>query len=182
MWSEKRPIRKTVVNHTQRVKQAMDFGMKFDSSPTVMQELSQEGPFTLFCPTNEAMSKIKTSAWDRLWEEDVDRFMRHHVIKGKWGIEDLAIAAMGDNAPPISVQDKHAYELLHPKHQTGQPQRLPLPINSLAKQELSVTTEGSLEDWNRVVRIGGAAITKSNIRCWNGYVHFIDRPLIPRWH
>merc|ERR1719369_2646173 len=82
-WSEKRPIRKTVINHAQRVKQVREFGIHFNKSSGVMQELSQQGPFTLFCPTNEAMDMIKESAWDRLWDDEHAKFLRHHALKGR---------------------------------------------------------------------------------------------------
>lgn len=151
-WSEHRPIRKTVVNHAQRVNQIKAFGERLELSPTVVQELSQEGPFTLFCPTNDAMALIQESAWDKLWEEERSQFLRHHVVKGRWGIADLAAAK-------------------------DQPNKLV----SLANQPLPVAVHGSLEEMNREVRVAGAMVTKSNVRCWNGYVHIIDRPLVPRW-
>merc|ERR1712085_226246 len=167
-WPEKRPIRKTVVNHAQRVKQVRTFGQRFDMSPEVMQELSQEGPFTLFCPTNEAMDMIREDAWNKLWDQERALFLKHHCIRGKWGIEDLVAAdlrpkttdAIVANVPPVP--------------------RLP-PVFSLADQPLPVEVSGRHEDMDREVRIGGARVTKYNVRCWNGYLHMIDRPLIPRW-
>mmetsp|Transcript_53652 Transcript_53652/g.120988 ORF Transcript_53652/g.120988 Transcript_53652/m.120988 type:complete len:201 (+) Transcript_53652:133-735(+) len=148
-WSEHRPIRKTVVNHAQRVKQLRAFGERLDMSPAVIQELSQDGPFTLFCPSNDAMDLVRESAWEKLWEEERAQFLRHHVVKGKWGIADLVNGKAG--------------------------------LISMADQPLPVTVDGTLEDMNRVVTVGGAGLTKWNIRCWNGYVHILDRPLIPRW-
>eukprot|EP00931_Biecheleriopsis_adriatica_P004387 TRINITY_DN106065_c0_g1_i1.p1 TRINITY_DN106065_c0_g1~~TRINITY_DN106065_c0_g1_i1.p1 ORF type:complete len:227 (-),score=32.13 TRINITY_DN106065_c0_g1_i1:125-745(-) len=150
-WSEKRPIRKTVVNHVQKVSQSRMFGQVLDASPSVLQELSQEGPYTLFCPNNFAMDLIRESAWEKLWEEEKATFLRHHAVRGKWGIADL-VAAQGGNQ-----------------------------LMSLAEQPLSVSVTGSLETMDREVQIDGAAVTKANIRCWNGYVHIVDRPLIPRW-
>mmetsp|Transcript_59535 Transcript_59535/g.94143 ORF Transcript_59535/g.94143 Transcript_59535/m.94143 type:complete len:201 (+) Transcript_59535:18-620(+) len=148
-WSEKSMIRKTVVNHVQRVTSARSFGTRLDSAPGVIQELSQEGPFTLFCPTNEAMELIKEDAWDKLWDEELNRFFRHHVVRGKWGIADLV---------------EHSSQ-----------------VKSLADQPLQISVSGSLECHDRQVFIEKARLTKANIRCWNGYVHFLDRPLIPRW-
>mmetsp|Transcript_78014 Transcript_78014/g.252519 ORF Transcript_78014/g.252519 Transcript_78014/m.252519 type:complete len:205 (-) Transcript_78014:31-645(-) len=152
-WSEHRPIRKTVVNHAQRVKQVRAFGQRFDMAPWVVQELSQQGPFTLFCPTDEAMGLIRESAWAKLWDEEQATFLRHHAVKGRWGIADL-VAACGQSDALVSM----------------------------AELPLSVAVQGSLEEMTREVRVAGAAVTKSNVRCWNGYVHVIDRPLIPpRW-
>mmetsp|Transcript_2975 Transcript_2975/g.5160 ORF Transcript_2975/g.5160 Transcript_2975/m.5160 type:complete len:204 (-) Transcript_2975:59-670(-) len=149
--SEKKAIRKTVVNHVQRVTSAREFGTRLDESPTVIQELSQEGPFTLFCPSNTAMEMIREDAWEKLWGEEKAKFFRHHVVRGKWGIADLVRA----------MESKE--------------------VKSLANQHLNVTVSGSLETMDRVVHINGATLTKANIRCWNGYVHFLDRPLIPRF-
>ncbi|CAJ1336655.1 unnamed protein product, partial [Effrenium voratum] len=42
-------------------------------------ELSQEGPFTLFCPRNQAMELIRPEAWEKLWDEERNKFFRHHV-------------------------------------------------------------------------------------------------------
>eukprot|EP00747_Dinoflagellata_sp_TGD_P166241 gnl/TRDRNA2_/TRDRNA2_188725_c0_seq1.p1 gnl/TRDRNA2_/TRDRNA2_188725_c0~~gnl/TRDRNA2_/TRDRNA2_188725_c0_seq1.p1 ORF type:complete len:201 (-),score=33.77 gnl/TRDRNA2_/TRDRNA2_188725_c0_seq1:109-711(-) len=154
-WSERRPIRKTVVNHAQRVKQTRSFGNLIEEVPSVIQELSQEGPFTMFCPNNDAMDMIRESAWDKLWNEDRCHFIRHHTVLGRWSLADL-VAAEG------AADQKDG-------------------VMSLAEQPLEVTVEGSLETMDRVVRIGGAAVTKGNIRCWNGYCHIIDRPLMPRW-
>ncbi|CAK0824392.1 unnamed protein product [Prorocentrum cordatum] len=69
-WSEMRPIRKTVVNHAQRVGQVRAFGQCLEDSPGVIQELSTEGPFTLFCPNNEAMELIPDASWEKLWSEE----------------------------------------------------------------------------------------------------------------
>lgn len=151
-WSENRSIRKTIVNHAQMVKQTRTFGTGLESAPSVIQELSQDGPFTLFCPNNEAMEMIKESAWEKLWDEEKAKFFRNHAVKGRWGIADLVEAS--------SKQDQ---------------------VRSLAEQPLPITVTGSLETYDRVVKIGGATITKVNIRCWNGYVHIVDRPLVPRW-
>jgi len=170
-WSEKRPIRKTVVNHVQRVKQVRSFGERFDFSPEVMQELSQDGPFTLFCPTNAAMDMIKEAAWDKLWDQERALFMRNHVIRGKWGIEDLAAAAKGETRIEPTGNPAHFAPVPMPE----------LPLWSLAEQPLNVEVSGSLDSMNREVQIAGAKIEKANIRCWNGYVHFVDKPLVPRW-
>eukprot|EP00442_Polarella_glacialis_P038482 CAMPEP_0115071070 /NCGR_PEP_ID=MMETSP0227-20121206/13465_1 /TAXON_ID=89957 /ORGANISM="Polarella glacialis, Strain CCMP 1383" /LENGTH=201 /DNA_ID=CAMNT_0002457655 /DNA_START=92 /DNA_END=694 /DNA_ORIENTATION=- len=150
-WSENKMIRKTIVNHAMKVRQTREFGNQLDASPSVTQELSQDGPFTLFCPNNDAMEMIRESAWEKLWDEEKARFLRNHVVRGKWGIADLA-AAHGSKE-----------------------------VKSLAEQGLEVTVTGSLETMDRVVQIGGATVTKANIRCWNGYVHIIDRPLVPRF-
>lgn len=176
-WSEQRPIRKTVVNHAQRVKQIRAFGDRFNATPTVMQELSQSGPFTLFCPTNQAMDMILESAWDKLWEEERARFLRHHAVKGRWGIEELVAAAAGETMLSFFATSPAATGA-----RISQPQMMPRkPLMSMADQPLPIQVSGSLEEMNRVVRIAGAAVKKANIRCWNGYVHLIDRPLVPRW-
>mmetsp|Transcript_95844 Transcript_95844/g.228292 ORF Transcript_95844/g.228292 Transcript_95844/m.228292 type:complete len:204 (-) Transcript_95844:68-679(-) len=151
-WSEHKDIRKTVVNHVQRVTSARAFGTRLDMCPSVIQELSQEGPFTLFCPRNQAMELIRPEAWEKLWDEERNKFFRHHVVRGKWGIKDLAEA-----------------------------EKSRAKVESLAEQPLKITATGSLETHDRQVFVDGARITKTNIRCWNGYVHFLDRPLIPRW-
>mmetsp|Transcript_79534 Transcript_79534/g.137974 ORF Transcript_79534/g.137974 Transcript_79534/m.137974 type:complete len:196 (-) Transcript_79534:74-661(-) len=151
-WSEHRPIRKTVINHAQRVSQIRTFGSLLEEAPSVIQELSQEGPFTFLIPNNEAMDMIMDSAWEKLWTEDKVRFFRNHALRGRWGIADL-VAAQGKRNEVISLAD----------------------------QELRVKVAGSLENMNRVVQVGEAAVTKPNIRCWNGYVHIIDHPLVPRW-
>eukprot|EP00811_Abedinium_folium_P006579 NODE_16063_length_1014_cov_3.223224.p1 GENE.NODE_16063_length_1014_cov_3.223224~~NODE_16063_length_1014_cov_3.223224.p1 ORF type:complete len:224 (-),score=56.91 NODE_16063_length_1014_cov_3.223224:343-933(-) len=152
-WSEKRPIRKTVVNHAQRVRRLSSFGTHFNDRADVMQELSQPGPFTLFVPTNEAMSVIRDSAWDKLWDEERALFLRHHAVIGGFRLVDL----LGDGEEP------------------------PEKLLSLAGQPLPLTVTGSLETMDRVVRIAGAAVTKANIRCWNGFVHIIDQPIVPSW-
>ena len=141
-------IRKTVVNHVQRVTSARSFGTRLDSAPLVIQELSQQGPFTLFCPTNKAMERIQEDAWEKLWDEELHRFFRHHAVRGRYGIADLV--------------------------ESNQ-------VKSLAEQPLNISVTGSLEGHDRQVFVDGARLTKANIRCWNGYVHFLDRPLIPRW-
>eukprot|EP00929_Paragymnodinium_shiwhaense_P089930 TRINITY_DN50136_c0_g1_i1.p1 TRINITY_DN50136_c0_g1~~TRINITY_DN50136_c0_g1_i1.p1 ORF type:complete len:199 (-),score=21.10 TRINITY_DN50136_c0_g1_i1:46-642(-) len=152
--TEQRPIRKTVVNHTQRVNRLMAFGDLLEKTPSILQELSLDGPYTLFCPDNEAMDMIKPEAWEKLWDEDRAKFVRHHCLTGKWGIADLAAVAAGEVEAPMSMANQ------------------PLPI--------SVT--GALETMDREVRVGGATVMKSNVRCWNGYVHIINKPLIPRWY
>eukprot|EP00419_Tripos_fusus_P084393 CAMPEP_0172864920 /NCGR_PEP_ID=MMETSP1075-20121228/81108_1 /TAXON_ID=2916 /ORGANISM="Ceratium fusus, Strain PA161109" /LENGTH=205 /DNA_ID=CAMNT_0013713889 /DNA_START=49 /DNA_END=663 /DNA_ORIENTATION=+ len=153
-WSEQRPIRKTVVNHAQRVKQLQAFGERLELAHQVVQELSQQGPFTLFCPSNEAMSLIRDGNWDKLWEEERTQFLKHHVVKGRWTTADLVTAASSGG---------------------------PGPLTSLANQPLHVAVQGSLDDMNRVIQVSGAALTKANIRCWNGFVHIIDHPLVPKW-
>mmetsp|Transcript_39176 Transcript_39176/g.92199 ORF Transcript_39176/g.92199 Transcript_39176/m.92199 type:complete len:208 (-) Transcript_39176:36-659(-) len=150
-YSEFRPVRKTVVNHAQRVRQLRAFGSQLNGSPSVIQELSQKGPFTFFCPNDEAMEMIDEMEWEKLWDSEKSTFFRNHAVKGKWSIGDLAAAE-------------------------GKPALL-----SLAQEPLPISVSGSLETMDRVVRIGGAVITKFNIRCWNGYVHVIDGPLIPQW-
>mmetsp|Transcript_105857 Transcript_105857/g.252509 ORF Transcript_105857/g.252509 Transcript_105857/m.252509 type:complete len:101 (-) Transcript_105857:55-357(-) len=97
------------------------------------------------------MELIKEEAWEKLWGEEKATFFRHHVVPGKWGIADL-----------VKAQDTKE-------------------VKSLANQLLRVTVTGSLETMDRTVQINGATLTKANIRCWNGYVHFLDRPLVPRF-
>eukprot|EP00439_Symbiodinium_sp_Y106_P030018 s3291_g3.t1 len=41
-WSEKKAIRKTVVNHVQRVTSAREFGTRLDESPSVIQDLIRD--------------------------------------------------------------------------------------------------------------------------------------------
>mmetsp|Transcript_88751 Transcript_88751/g.185566 ORF Transcript_88751/g.185566 Transcript_88751/m.185566 type:complete len:224 (+) Transcript_88751:180-851(+) len=178
-WSEKRPIRKTVVNHTQRVAQVRRFGMMFDDTPTVIQDLSQDGPYTLFCPTDAAMDLVKEDAWENLFDEEKALFMRHHAVRGKWGIEDIAAAA-GKPTRPVDYVDLTTYERPGPYNKAFFAEPLKAPMLSLADQKLEVEVTGELKDMNRIVKVGGAQIVKSNIRCWNGYVHFIDRPLRPK--
>ncbi|CAE8629940.1 unnamed protein product [Polarella glacialis] len=79
-WSENKMIRKTIVNHAMKVRQTREFGNQLDASPSVTQELSQDGPFTLFCPNNDAMEMIRESAWEKLWDEEKARFLRNHVV------------------------------------------------------------------------------------------------------
>mmetsp|Transcript_50894 Transcript_50894/g.80731 ORF Transcript_50894/g.80731 Transcript_50894/m.80731 type:complete len:198 (+) Transcript_50894:65-658(+) len=151
-WSEHRPIRKTVVNHAQRVKQIRTFGSHLEEAPGVIQELSQQGPFTFFCPNNDAMDLIRDAAWEKLWTEEKALFFRHHALRGKWDLAELVAAAGTKDA-----------------------------VVSMADQELPISTSGSLESMNRIVRVADAVVTKGNVRCWNGIVHVIDRPLLPRW-
>merc|ERR1711862_20787 len=107
--------------------------------------------------------------------------MGNHVVAGKWGIEDLAAAA-GKPTKPVDYVDLRTYERPGPYNKAYWDEPLTAPMTSLADQELSVDVTGELKDMNRVVKVGGATVQKSNIRCWNGYVHFIDRPLIlPSW-
>merc|ERR1719487_1738241 len=121
-----------VVNHTQRVAQLRLFGSHLEGAPGVLQELSQKGPFTFLCPNNDAMNLIRDEAWEKLWDEEKSIFFRHHALRGKWGIADL-VAAAGKKDEVISMAD----------------------------QELPVSVSGSLETMDRVVRIGGAAVTKA---------------------
>lgn len=151
-WSEERPIRKTVVNHAQRVNQLREFGTRLDGCPGVVHDLSGPGPFTFFVPNNNAMKMIKEASLEKLQGDRLARFFRHHVLKGEWQLADL-VAASKDSSDVVSLAD----------------------------QKLPITVTGSLETMNRTVKVAGAEVLKYNIRCWNGYVHIVDRPFVPRW-
>eukprot|EP00405_Crypthecodinium_cohnii_P045631 CAMPEP_0206579008 /NCGR_PEP_ID=MMETSP0325_2-20121206/32296_1 /ASSEMBLY_ACC=CAM_ASM_000347 /TAXON_ID=2866 /ORGANISM="Crypthecodinium cohnii, Strain Seligo" /LENGTH=173 /DNA_ID=CAMNT_0054084743 /DNA_START=368 /DNA_END=886 /DNA_ORIENTATION=+ len=135
--------------------------MMFDDTPTVIQDLSQDGPYTLFCPTDAAMDLVKEDAWENLFDEEKALFMRHHAVRGKWGIEDIAAAA-GKPTRPVDYVDLTTYERPGPYNKAFFAEPLKAPMLSLADQKLEVEVTGELKDMNRIVKVGGAQIVKSN--------------------
>lgn len=55
--------------------------------------LSEEGPFTVFAPTDLAFGKLKTGEWPELLKPEnkikLTGMMIHHIIKGKTNFKDL---------------------------------------------------------------------------------------------
>ncbi len=58
----------------------------------VIVDLDEEGPYTVFCPTNEAFARLPENSLGRIVNDPhlLERFVRHHIVVGR--VEGDAIA------------------------------------------------------------------------------------------
>jgi uncharacterized surface protein with fasciclin (FAS1) repeats len=142
------PINNSIAGVASRAPQFTTLVAALDKAGLV-QTLDQNGPFTVFAPTNDAFDTFLTdngfASLDDVPVPTLEKILLNHVVNGKFASTDLA---------------------------TGY-------VSSLAKGSASSTNNLSLYidlDVTTGVKINGiATVTAANIAATNGIIHQVDR-------
>ncbi|GIX61228.1 heme detoxification protein [Babesia caballi] len=160
---EHRYTRRTVVNACQSGKFTRLFGSLFDAETLygygLAHELSLPGPFTGFIPINEGMREV-VRALSGASPERVAEFVRSHFTRDLWLHRDI-------KGLPIQ-----------PWLTFNAPREAPETLSALSSRELAVESGGDVRDKSDYTMINGAQVLRWNLRCHNGVIHLVDRPLV----
>jgi transforming growth factor-beta-induced protein len=112
-------------------------------------ELSGDGPFTVFAPTDEAFERLPAGTLDNLSEEDMQRLLLYHVGPGRISSDDL------DNGPITTSADVTAFV------------------------EVDDDLADDLDIGDRDIHVNDVQVVDTDIEATNGIIHAIDQVLIP---
>lgn len=75
----------------------------FLASSSLIHELSLEGPYTGFLPSDEALNLLSTNSLNKLYKDDnkMSEFVLNHFTKGLWMYRDL----YGSSYQPVSKRN-----------------------------------------------------------------------------
>ncbi|XP_953512.1 uncharacterized protein TA11080 [Theileria annulata] len=121
-------------------------------------ELSLPGPFTGFIPVNEgltqALPKLESS-----YKDAVVDFVRSHFTHHLWLHRDL----LGSPTQPWLLYNKT--------------RKFPKKLQTLNNKSLFFEHTGDLSKGDKEIFVNGSRILRWNMRCHNGVIHLIDKPL-----
>ncbi|KMZ78894.1 hypothetical protein PVIIG_00289 [Plasmodium vivax India VII] len=164
---EHKPIKRTLVNLIYSHNELKLFS-RFLNHPNVgtslVHELSLEGPYTGFLPSNEALKLISPESLAKLYEEGdkLMEFVLGHFAKDFWLYRDL----YGSSYQPWLVFNER--------------RDAPEKITNLVNRDLLVEITGEFKNCDHSISLNGAKIIRPNMKCHNGVVHIVDRPIIQR--
>lgn len=164
-WSEHKPIRRTVINLIFSHNELKFFG-KLLEHPRIgaglIHELSLDGPYTGFLPSNEALNLISDVTLNALYNNDTKlyEFVLNHFTKEFWLYRDL----YGSSYQPWLMYNEKRVP--------------PEKISNLINNDILVKTEGSFKNCDHSVYLNESKIIRPNMKCHNGVVHIIDKPII----
>ncbi|GAW82619.1 heme detoxification protein [Plasmodium gonderi] len=162
---EHKPIKRTVVNLIYSHNELKLFS-RFLSHPIVgtslIHELSLEGPYTGFLPSNEALKLISTESLSKLYEDHtkLSEFVLGHFTKDFWLYRDL----YGSSYQPWLMYNEK--------------RDAPEKITNLVNKDLVVTIRGEFRNCDHSIFLDKSKIIRPNMKCHNGVVHIVDRPII----
>lgn len=156
-------IRRTVLNACQGVRFTRLFGGLLDPETVhgygVSHELSLPGPFTGFIPVNSCMEEVLKHLSEAS-PECIVNFVRTHFTRDLWLHRDI----IGSPAQPWLMYNS--------------PRQAPESLLSLSGHTLSVENGGDVKLKQDYTLINGAKVLRWNLRCHNGVIHLVDRPLL----
>lgn len=160
---EHRYVRRTVINACQSVRFTRLFGSLLNPETVhgygVSHELSLPGPFTGFIPINDCMHKVLEDL-SKASPKCVVDFVRSHFIRDLWLHRDIT----GSPMQPWLLYNT--------------PREAPASLLTLSGRMLSVENGGDIRRKEDYTMINGARVMRWNLRCHNGVIHLVDRPLI----
>lgn len=119
--------------------------------------LKQEGPYTVFAPTNEAFEKLPDGKLDDLLKaenkEELIKLLKYHVVAEKVHASDIGAETM---------------------------------VETLEGTQIKLTAQGSTDEYmgeeaegmTRVM-VNNAVVTEADITASNGIIHLIDGVVMP---
>ncbi|EAN32245.1 Fasciclin domain protein [Theileria parva strain Muguga] len=129
-----------------------------ESGYRLSHELSLPGPFTGFIPVNEgltqALSKLEAS-----YKDSVVDFVRSHFTHNLWLYRDI----LGSPTQPWLLYNKT--------------RKFPEKLQTINNKSLFFEHTGDLSKGDKEIFVNGSKILRWNLRCHNGVIHLIDKPL-----
>ncbi|SOV19347.1 heme detoxification protein [Plasmodium gaboni] len=162
---EYKPVKRTIINLIYSHNELKIFSNLLNH-PTVgsslIHELSLDGPYTGFFPSNEAMKLINIESFNKLYNDEnkLSEFVLNHVTKDYWLYRDL----YGSSYQPWLMYNEK--------------REAPEKLTNLLNNDLIVKIEGEFKDCNHSIYLNGSKIIRPNMKCHNGVVHIVDKPII----
>lgn len=117
----------------------------------LVETFSEEGPFTVFAPTDEAFSKLPAGTIEELLK-DIPRLtevLKYHVIPGKVTSRDLSTRLSGGKRESV---------------ETTQGKNVTFEVRGVFRKSLY---------------INDAKVIRADIEATNGVIHVIDKVILP---
>lgn len=165
-WSEHKPVKRTIINlifsHNEFKFFANLLNYYSKGSTRIIHELSLEGPYTGFVPSNEALELISQQSLDALCtkEEKLTEFILNHFVKDFWMYRDL----IGSSYQPWLMYNE----------KRNPPEKIP----NLNSKDILVTIRGTFKNCDHAVYLNESKIIRPNMKCHNGIIHVVDRPIV----
>ncbi|CDR97447.1 hypothetical protein, conserved [Babesia bigemina] len=163
-WCFEHPeVRRTVLNACQGGKFTRLFGSLFNVETAhgygLAHELSLPGPFTGFIPVDDGLQKLMHTLYESPPERIAD-FVRSHFTRDLWLHRDITGSPMQPWLP------------------YNAPRAAPSSLLALSGRELAVENGGDVRIKTDYTTINGSKVLRWNMRCHNGVIHLVDRPVI----
>ncbi|AFZ81727.1 hypothetical protein BEWA_011450 [Theileria equi strain WA] len=162
-FSEHRNVCRTVLSLCRTHPFTNIFSALIDPETTsgyaISHELSLPGPFTGFIPVDNGMKQIIKQI-ERKGNDFLVDFIRSHFTLDLWLHRDIT----GSSTQPWLLYNK---ERKAPEH-----------LLSLTNSKLVIENIGEISRGTDLTHINGSKILRWNMRCHNGVIHLIDRPMM----
>lgn len=164
-WSEHKPIRRTIINLIYSHNELKFFAKLLDHPKVgarMIHELSLEGPYTGFLPSNEALNLISEESLNELYKNEARlyEFVLNHFTKDFWLYRDL----YGSSYQPWLMYNET--------------REAPERISNLLNNDIIVKIEGTFKNVDHSIYLNGSKIIRPNMKCHNGVVHIVDKPIL----
>lgn len=134
--------------------------------------LTDEGPYTVFAPSNEAFDALGNDTVDLLMNEteNLTTVLHYHVVEGLYTTENLTNMTVEQAEDQT---DGGLMDIFNGLFGGDNKSENMSTVQTLAGEDLNVsTTDGE-------IMIEDAVITQGDIIVANGVIHIIDRVLVP---
>ncbi|SBS86726.1 heme detoxification protein, putative [Plasmodium ovale] len=164
---EHKPVKRTVVNLIYSHNELKIFSSLL-SHPSVgtslIHELSLEGPYTGFLPSDEALKLISPESFHRLYKDGtkLTEFVLNHFTRDFWLYRDL----YGSSYQPWLMYNEK--------------REAPERIKNLVNNDLMVKIIGEFKNCDHSIYLNESKIVRPNMKCHNGVIHIVDRPILFR--
>lgn len=134
----------------------------------LIDTLEEEGPYTVFAPTNEGFKSLPEGRLDELLqsenETELKNMLKYHIVAGDIKIADL--------------QDEQLFETLE-----GNKIKV-FNLGEAEGKEKDIDREqengnGDAEPWGSKARVNKASLAEADIEAKNGILHVIDAVALP---
>jgi uncharacterized surface protein with fasciclin (FAS1) repeats len=135
------------------------------SSTNIANELTVDGPYTIFAPTDNAFNNLPTGLMNCLLENEknngdaLKKLLYYHVINGQFSTTDLRIMD-GINVPTLLLLEDTATT---EEEGAGKKEKITINISDIYGLMINES----------------AKILTSDVPTSNGYIHIIDTVLLP---
>ncbi|SBT80465.1 heme detoxification protein, putative [Plasmodium malariae] len=166
---EHKPIKRTLVNlifsHNE-LKLFSNFLNHPNVGTSLIHELSLEGPYTGFLPSNEALKLISKESLNKLYHDDnkLSEFVLNHFTRDYWLYRDL----YGSSYQPWLMYNEK--------------REAPEKITNLMNNDLMVKIKGEFKNCDHAIYLNKSKIIRPNMKCHNGVAHIVNRPIIFHEH
>ncbi|VWU48860.1 heme detoxification protein [Hepatocystis sp. ex Piliocolobus tephrosceles] len=162
---EHKPIKRTVINLIYSHNELKLFSKLLNQTnvgASLIHELSLDGPYTGFVPSDTALNLISSKSLNKLYEDDnkLYEFVLNHFTKDFWLYRDL----YGSSYQPWLMYNEK--------------RDAPSKITNLMNKDLIVKIDGEFKNCDHSIYLNGSKIIRPNMKCHNGVIHIIDRPII----